>query len=235
MKKTIETRLGHIRRVRESNPDLAQAIEHISKYELHVHLGGSIRRETIVDLAAKNGVSLPASREDFLNASAPILFFDGEHFWELFHDAYKWHWSCIKSCEDLSRIVFEFLEDSHGQGVVQSEFTLSGSYLMNAFPFDEWVAAVGDGINVCIENILTMIAGKRAYIPPEHSDKVSHFYRATVRAMVRTYGRSPAPQDALILRSFVLPGLVRDFLEGKMDEERVPIVAMKSLGEEYVN
>lgn len=142
---TILQRLDYVKKL-GSDPDLREQIRKIPKYELHVHLGGSIRRSTIVDLAEKNGVSLPTAKKVFLEAPLPLAFFTGDIIWELFHNAYKWHWSCVKSCEDLQRIVFEFLEDSSGQGVVHSEITVSGSYLMSAFPFDEWTDAVRIGI-----------------------------------------------------------------------------------------
>jgi len=141
----IIQRLRHVRTLCDDD-GLRNEIRSIPKYEFHVHLGGSIRRETIVRLAEKNGVPLPASKSDFMKAVCPLEHFPGDALWELFHNTYKWHWSCVKSCEDLERIVREFLEDSHLQGVVHTEFTLSGSYLMKAFPFDEWTDAVARGI-----------------------------------------------------------------------------------------
>lgn len=140
--------LGRLNLVKSvaGDADLRCDIASIPKYELHVHLGGSIRRATAVDLARKNCVALPAPEKDFLCAATPLEFFEGSQMWELFHTCYKWHWSCVKSCEDLERIVIEFLEDSHGQGICHSEFTVSGSYLMRAFPFDDWTAAIASGI-----------------------------------------------------------------------------------------
>jgi len=118
----------------------------IPKYELHVHLAGSIRRQTLVDLAEKNAVQLPVAKKDFLKAPSLLEISEADEPWELFHNIYKWSWSCVKTCEDLERIVIEFLEDSYDQGVVYSEFTVSGSYLMNTFPLDEWTDAVNSGI-----------------------------------------------------------------------------------------
>lgn len=145
LKEIILQRLGHVRDI-AADPELREEVRKIPKYEFHVHLGGSIRRETAARLADKNGIPLPASKKDFLSAATPLEFFKGDAMWELFHNTYLWHWSCVKSCNDLERIVCEFCEDSHAQGVVHTEFTISGSYVMKAFPFDEWVDAVGRGI-----------------------------------------------------------------------------------------
>ncbi len=141
----IKSRLDHIRSVVVDN-DLIADLKKIPKHEFHVHLGGSIRRETALDLAQKNNIPLPSSKEDFLKAAAPLVLFQSEYLWQLFHKTYQWHWSCVKTCDDLQRIVFEFLEDSCNQGVIHSEFTVSGTYLMKTFPFDEWVDAISLGI-----------------------------------------------------------------------------------------
>lgn len=146
LKKAIAGRINHIKNI-GSDHDLRKQIKKIPKYELHVHLGGSIRRTTIVELAEKNGIALPTDKKTFLNALTPLEFFNGNALWELFHNAYKWHWSCIKSCDGLKRIVIEFLEDSYLQGIIHSEFTVSGSYLNQTFSFDEWTSAIEDGIS----------------------------------------------------------------------------------------
>ena len=145
LKKMIHERLAHVKDL-SADTSLREEIRKIPKCELHVHLGGSIRRTTIAELAEKNGVPLPAPKKIFLAAATPLEFFNGEAIWELFHNTYKWHWSCIKSCDDLVRIVREFLEDSYVQGITHSEFTVSGSYLTLNFPFDEWTGAIADGI-----------------------------------------------------------------------------------------
>lgn len=145
MQKMIKERLAHIKNL-GADTSLREEIRKMPKCELHVHLGGSIRRTTVAELAEKNGVSLPAPKKIFLAAATPLEFFEGEAIWELFHNTYKWHWSCVKTCDDLARIVTEFLEDSHVQGITHSEFTVSGSYLTKTFPFDEWTSAVTDGI-----------------------------------------------------------------------------------------
>jgi adenosine deaminase len=145
LRKKVQERLAYIKLL-AADPALREDVRRLPKCELHVHLGGSIRRETAVRLAEKNGVPLPAPKKDFLAARTPLEFFGGGEMWELFHNTYKWHWSCVRSCEDLSLIVREFLEDSYLQGIALSEFTVSGSYVTVNFPFDEWTGAVADGI-----------------------------------------------------------------------------------------
>ncbi|MBI2346047.1 MAG: hypothetical protein HYV03_04020 [Deltaproteobacteria bacterium] len=143
----ILKRLLHVKAI-GCDADLREEIRTIPKCELHVHLAGAVRRSTLVDLARKNNVSLPASSaQDFLQAPNLLMLSSGNEIWELFHRMYQWCWSCVRSCDDLERIVFEFLEDSYHQGVRHSEFTVSGSAVMHKFPFDEWTDAVALGIH----------------------------------------------------------------------------------------
>ncbi|MBI4366096.1 MAG: hypothetical protein HY543_04675 [Deltaproteobacteria bacterium] len=146
MIETIAHRLRHVHSLCDE-PDLKRAIAAIPKCELHVHLAGAIRRHTLLDLAKRHGVALPADEETFLASPSLLLLSSGEGIWDVFHRMYQWCWSCVQSCEDLERIVFEFLEDSARQGVIHSEFTVSGTALMRKFPFDEWAHAVAMGID----------------------------------------------------------------------------------------
>ncbi|MBI2342563.1 MAG: hypothetical protein HYU98_07530, partial [Deltaproteobacteria bacterium] len=146
LKNSIIGRLNYAKNL-GLDADLREQIRKIPKIEFHVHLGGSIRRSTAADLAEKNNIALPAPKKHFKNALTPLEFFHGEELWEFFHNCYKWHWSCIKTCDDLKRIVGEFLEDSYNQGIAHSEFTVAGSYLTQTFPFDEWTDAVAAGID----------------------------------------------------------------------------------------
>ena len=55
--------------------DLHAHIKAMPKVELHVHLEGSIRPSTLLTLAVRNGVTLPAS--DLEGAESGLLFSSG--------------------------------------------------------------------------------------------------------------------------------------------------------------
>lgn len=145
-KDALIKRVHHVKAL-GADHSLRDVIRALPKHEFHVHLAGSIRRETIIDLSEKHGIPLPSSKKQFLEAITPLEFSSGTALWELFHETYRWYWSHIRSCRDLERIVIEMLEDSCEQGIIHSEFTVSGSYLMQTFPFDEWTDAVMSGID----------------------------------------------------------------------------------------
>lgn len=87
------------------------------KVELHVHLEGSIRPETLLKLAKKNGVSLPADTVDGLHDW--YRFRDFSHFVDIYVSASK----CIRTPEDVELIACEFVDGQVAQNVVHSEVT----------------------------------------------------------------------------------------------------------------
>ncbi len=61
---------------------LADYVRSMPKVELHVHLEGTVRPDTLLALAKKNGVTLPAS--DAAAVRAWYVFRDFDHFIEIF-------------------------------------------------------------------------------------------------------------------------------------------------------
>ena len=79
----------------------------LPKAHLHLHLEGSMRPETLKELAESQNKTL-------------------EGFWEFedeydFYERYKFASEVISSLDDLSRICFELIEDEAGQGVTYSQ------------------------------------------------------------------------------------------------------------------
>src|SRR5436305_484210 len=87
------------------------------KVELHVHLEGSIRPETLLDLAGRNGVSLPASTVEGLQSW--YRFTDFPHFIVVYATVV----SCLQSADDIELITREFLLGQKSQNVLHSEVT----------------------------------------------------------------------------------------------------------------
>ncbi len=89
--------------------------------ELHVHLEGAIRPATLLRLAARHGVSLPAGDEAGLREW--FRFRDFEHFVEIYLTVS----SCLKDPEDFVDLATDFLAEQARQNIVYSEvhFTIS--------------------------------------------------------------------------------------------------------------
>src|SRR5947209_2781997 len=103
----------------------AQAIERylqlVPKAELHVHLEGSISPATLLTLAQRNKVSLPASNLQELREW--FRFRNFPHFVEIFSTIS----GCLRTVEDYELITYEFGAEMARQHVRYAEITFSPS------------------------------------------------------------------------------------------------------------
>ena len=120
------------------SPALAKFIRAMPKVELHVHLEGSIRPETLLRLARRNRVSLPYYTVEELRQW--YTFRDFPHF----VDIYVKISSCLKTADDLELIAREFLEGQAEQNIQYSEptYTAYTIYQLCGISFDEQFAAL---------------------------------------------------------------------------------------------
>lgn len=89
---------------------LTRALLHtLPKIELHVHLDGSLRPATMIELAADQGVRLPADSPDEL-ANAMLVAHAGSL--EEYLERYDVTLSVMQSRDALERIAYEFVVDS---------------------------------------------------------------------------------------------------------------------------
>ena len=108
------------------------------KVELHVHLEGSVRPETLLKLAKRHQVALPV--DDIAGLRRWYTFRDFNHFIEI----YMTISSCLRTAEDIELIAREFLIGQAEQNVVYSEvtFTPFNQYHTNQLGFHEQIDAV---------------------------------------------------------------------------------------------
>ena len=109
------------------DPGLAAWVQRMPKVELHVHLEGSIRPQTLAELAERNQVDLPAGVAAIYNFSD----FPG------FLEAYMRCAACLCTQEDFERVTYEFLADEAAQGIRYCEAFLSSmQHLQRDFDFE---------------------------------------------------------------------------------------------------
>jgi adenosine deaminase len=100
-------------------------IERMPKAELHVHLEGSVRPATLLELGRVHGVTYPFS--DPAGALEWFRFRDFPHFIEIYLGVMQ---SLITS-EDHERVVYEIGEDAHRQNIRYLEITFSPASPLN--------------------------------------------------------------------------------------------------------
>jgi adenosine deaminase len=108
-------------------PSLEEWVQRLPKVELHVHLEGSIRPQTLAELAYKNGIDLPNG------VSTIYQFFDFQGFL----DTYMRAAACLCTQDDFERVTYEFLIDQAAQGIHYCEAFLSSmQHLKRDFDFE---------------------------------------------------------------------------------------------------
>jgi len=116
-------------------------ISAMPKVELHVHLEGSIRPATLLKLARRNGVTLPATDPEGL--AEFYRFRDFDHFIQVYITISR----CLKTVADFSLIAYEFGADMARQNIRYAEvtFTPYTNVHNTGLPFDEILAGLNDG------------------------------------------------------------------------------------------
>lgn len=108
------------------------------KVELHVHLEGAIRPETLLKLAQRNHVPLPADTLDGLRQW--YAFKDFPHFVEIYMTIAR----CLRTTDDIEWVAREFLQGQAEQNIVHSEVTYTAftQFLQRGPPMDEQLVAL---------------------------------------------------------------------------------------------
>lgn len=91
----------------------ARDVRRLPKAHLHLHFTGSMRSATLIELAAKYGVHLP---EALSSGEPPKLRATDERGWFRFQRLYDLARSCLRSPEDIQRLVREAAEEDLADG-----------------------------------------------------------------------------------------------------------------------
>ena len=94
--------------------NLEPLIRKIPKTDLHVHLDGSLRLDTIIDLAKKEKIELPSFTVSGLNE---LLFKDYYKNLEEYLKTFGYSGAVMQNPENLERIAYEMALDNQQEGV----------------------------------------------------------------------------------------------------------------------
>ena len=137
----------------EEGFSLREIIAGLPKVELHVHLEGSIQPETLLKLAERNQIPLPAT--DVAGLRQWFKFRDFNHFVEIYVAASK----CIRKPQDLELIAEEFARSQAAQNILYTEahFTAMTIHRYSGIPFDEQLDALTRGFRKVPESPVNLI------------------------------------------------------------------------------
>lgn len=118
--------------------NLSDFIQNMPKVELHVHLEGAIRPETLLALAGRHGITLPARSVDELRAW--YTFTDFSHFIEVYHALA----GCLRTPEDIETITRDFLRGQAAQNIIYTEATCTpfNQYRLNGLSCAQQMEAI---------------------------------------------------------------------------------------------
>lgn len=132
------------------------------KVELHIHLEGSIRPETVLTLAKRHGVALPADSVEGLREW--YTFRDFRHFVEVYVAVSQ----CLRKPEDIELVGRDLLDEQARQNVRHTEITYTASTIEQfvGIPWPDQLAALrqirdyGREIGVSCGFIIDIVRGQ---------------------------------------------------------------------------
>ena len=123
-----------------------ELIHALPKAELHCHLDGSLRIPTILDLAEKQNISLPADNEVDLNNI--LIVNDRLKSLEEYLKLFKITLSVMQTSESLERCSYELIEDVSKENILYIEIRYSPIlHIEEGMTMEESVEAVQRGLN----------------------------------------------------------------------------------------
>ncbi len=201
----------------------------LPKTDLHVHLDGSLRLSTLIELAKERGVALPADTEAGMRAA---VFKD--HYADLPEYLAGFAWTCavMQDPAALERVAYEFVQDNFAEGVRYVEVRFAPQLHQHAgIDARQVLRAVNDGLRRAALEI-------NAHVPAHEPE----FRYGIVVCALRTFTEQFSAYYANLLGA--LSKLPRKRLAGlasleiareavwARDEEGIPVVGFDLAGQE---
>ncbi len=117
---------------------LKEAIRTLPKVELHSHLEGSVRSDTVLEMARRNGVKL--------HTDDPDEFYPGEYEQEAFFKSFFGACEALATPDDCSRAVYEVLSDTVDAGNVKYAELFFQPTMHPKMKYSEMLAGLLDGV-----------------------------------------------------------------------------------------
>lgn len=205
-----------------------QFIRKIPKTDLHLHLDGSLRLPTLIEMAKEGNTELPSYEETGLNE---LVFKDRYTNLGEYLAGFTYTVGVLQSLENLERAAFELAEDAHAEGVRYIEVRFAPQlHVTHATEIGAIVRAVFQGLEK---------AKKRLNAETDESDMP--FEYGIILCAMRRFNRQMSPYyERLITRAGKTNirytytraslGLVKEAV--KLRDEGLPIVGFDLAGEE---
>jgi len=121
-----------------------ELIRRLPKTDLHVHLDGSLRIDTLIELAGERSVSLPAETAEGLRE---LVFRDRYQHLGEYLEGFRYTVAVLADAEALERVAYELCEDCFEEGVRYVEVRFAPQlHVRPGFEIPDAVRAVDRGV-----------------------------------------------------------------------------------------
>src|SRR4029453_6104594 len=121
-----------------------ELIRRLPKTDLHVHLDGSLRLPSLIEMARERGVPLPSQTEAGLRDTVFRPFYRNL---QEYLEGFRYTVAVLQDAESLERAAFELCEDCQHEGVRYIEIRFAPQlHVRPGFEMDDVVRAVDRGI-----------------------------------------------------------------------------------------
>lgn len=125
-------------------------IERVPKSDLHVHLDGSLRIATLIDLAKAQNIELPSYEEEGIKE---LVFKDKYANLGEYLQGFAYTCAVLNNVENLQRTAFELAEDNLAEGVRYLEVRFAPQLHLNGeLSMKEICQAVADGLQMAADH-----------------------------------------------------------------------------------
>ncbi|RUO30623.1 adenosine deaminase family protein [Aliidiomarina sedimenti] len=210
-------------------------LKEMPKADLHLHLDGSLRPDSLIEMAKRNKIELPSYTVDGLY---DLVFKESYKNLGEYLNGFQYTCAVLRDLESLQQAAYELAVDNQNEGVNYIEVRFAPQLLMDparGITFDTVMHAVNDGLKKAQDEYNRSDAVKREGKPPFHYGIINCAMR-----MFGNKGFSPYYTHMFQLLSDHKPidviktaamELVRASVRVR-DEQDLPIVGLDIAGQE---
>jgi len=205
-----------------------QFIRKIPKTDLHLHLDGSLRLPSLIEMAKAGSVNLPSYEEDGLKA---LVFKDRYANLGEYLAGFAFTVGVLQNHENLERAAFELAEDSHAEGVRYIEVRFAPQlHITRSREIEPVVRAVARGLEKAKKHLnASLPAGDLPFEFGLILCAMRRFNRDMSHYYARLFSRAgnSGPRDIFARASL---SLVKEAV--RLRDEGLPVVGFDLAGEE---
>lgn len=161
-----------------SNGQLAELIQLMPKTDIHLHLDGSIRLNTLIEFAKKDKIKLPSYTVAGMNK---LVFKDNYNNLEEYLKTFGYSCAVMQNPEFLEQIAYELAQDNQNEGVRYIEVRFAPQLHINKnMDMQRVISSVNNGL-LKAQNEYNQRPGVRSGDEPP-------FYYAIIVSALRSFG-----------------------------------------------